>query len=108
MKEQLFDKASEYAGKQFNPETHKENQPNFYCSDLQEAFTAGYEQSEDEYKEKLRWIPVEEKLPDNISLILVCDSLESPIRTTALYQYGVFYPDYLLGHDDVKFWRAIL
>ena len=54
-----------------------------------------------------RWIPVEEELPSNVSSILVRNSDFSPIRSTALYQDGKFYPDFLLTHDQVTHWRPI-
>lgn len=54
-----------------------------------------------------RWIPIEEELPSNVSSILVRNSDFSPIRSTALYQDGKFYPDFLLTHDQVTHWRPI-
>ena len=35
------------------------------------AFMCGYDRACKEYEEKLRWIPVEEKLPENKELVLV-------------------------------------
>lgn len=40
------------------------------------AFQAGYEQCQKEYEDKLRWIPVEEKLPETYSKILA--TIKSP------------------------------
>jgi hypothetical protein len=55
-----------------------------------------------------RWIPVEEQLPPNIKTILVRDNGISPIRSTALYKDGVFYPDFnAISHKDVTHWRYI-
>ena len=60
----IVQKAADYANAKFNPEKHLENVPNFYCIDLYEAFLAGYKVLQKEYEEKLRWIPVEEELPE--------------------------------------------
>ena len=38
---------------------------------FEEGFIAGAEHVKKEYEEKLRWIPVEEKLPENKELVLV-------------------------------------
>lgn len=42
----------------------------------QEAFKEGYTLCQKEYEEKLRWIPVEEKLPETYSIILA--TIKSP------------------------------
>ena len=42
------------------------------CSSLSfEYFKAGFEANKKEYEEKIRWIPVEERLPENQELVLV-------------------------------------
>lgn len=54
-----------------------------------------------------RWIPVEEELPESFSIVLVRDNGISPIISTALFQDGEFFPDFLLEHGQVTHWRPI-
>lgn len=71
----LEKKASDYANAQFNHEIHSENVPNFYCTDLHEAFLVGYGVCQKEYEEKLRWIQVEERLPNEYDFVIAKSNL---------------------------------
>jgi hypothetical protein len=54
-----------------------------------------------------KWISIKDELPDDFTSVLVRDNSVSPIRSTALFRHGKFYPDFLLKHEDVTHWRLI-
>ena len=50
------------------------------------------------------WVKCCERLPKDFTSVLVSDG---NTRTTALYQDGLFYPDFLLEHQEVKYWMPL-
>ena len=59
---------------------------------LQIVFKDGYRACQKEYEEKLRWIPVEEKLPErDINVIVKRSAPFHKYELTAFNRGGVFY-----------------
>ena len=56
--------AEEYANRQFYPDIHYQNIPNFHCIDLASSFLAGYDAAQ-------RWIPISEE-PIPLSTPVIC------------------------------------
>ena len=69
--------------------------------DLQVGFIAGYKAAQE-------WISVEDELPENMRTVIVRDNGISPIRSLALFQDNIFYPDFcVLTNENITHWRPI-
>ena len=54
------------------------------------------------------WISVDDELPENIRAVIVRDNGISPIRSIALFQDNIFYPDFaVLKHENITHWKPI-
>ena len=66
-----------------------------------DAFLAGYKAAQE-------WISVDDELPENIRTVIVRDNGISPIRSLALFQDNIFYPEFaVLKHENITHWRPI-
>ena len=73
----------------------------FPQSAVKSAFIAGYKAAQE-------WISVEDELPKNMRAVIVRDNGISPIRSIALFQDNIFYPDFaVLKHENITHWRPL-
>ena len=76
---------------------------NFTKVQLELAFEAGAEFMQKQYEEKLRWIPVDEELPEVEGTYLTKSG--SGYMCTLSYKRGLWST---MGYQsDIKFWRSI-
>ena len=80
-----------------------------YCMEVEgqihqpyiDAFLAGYNAANE-------WISVDNELPENMRAVIVRDNGISPIRSIALFQDNIFYPDFaVLKHENITHWKPI-
>lgn len=64
----------------------------------------GYKDCQKEYEEKLRWIPIEEKLPENQKIIAKCKSGGNIIANIACGEFAKDQIDYF----SITEWRSFL
>lgn len=73
------------------------------------AFMCGYDRACKEYEEKLRWIPVEEKMPERDKNVLIKRSAPfHKYELTAFNRDGIFYSNETAEKlTNVTHWRSI-
>lgn len=60
------------------------------------------------YREAQEWISVDDEMPENMRSVIVRDNGISPIRSIALFEDNIFYPDFaILKHKNITHWRPI-
>lgn len=60
------------------------------------------------YKAANEWISVDDELPENMRTVIVRDNGISPIRSLALFQDNIYYPDFkVLTNENITHWRPI-
>lgn len=95
----IEEKAEEYAKNKIKGYNDYFLQPQF--SNAKTDFAAGYNAANE-------WISVDDELPENMRAVIVRDNGISPIRSIALFQDNIFYPDFaVLKHENITHWRPI-
>ena len=73
-----------------------------FLRDERDGFIAGANFAKQPHSNE--WVKCCERLPKDFTSVLVSDG---NTRTTALYKDGLFYPDFLLEHQEVKYWMPL-